>query len=95
MNFKVAPKGPLKTYMTWPVVMALMWTVLVTILFFVDRTAGFIALLFLLLHIGLTIWIWTRSRAKLLDDLITFAAGYGQVQRNLLMDQDEGQISMF
>ena len=86
MNFKVAPKGPLKTYMTWPVVMALMWTVLVIILFLIDRKAGFIALLFLFLHIGLTIWIWTRSRAKLLDDLITFAAGYGQVQKNLLKD---------
>ena len=86
MNFKVAPKGPMKTYMTWPVVLALMWTVLVIILFFIDTTSALVALVFLILHIVITVVIWMRSRAKLLDDLITFAAGYGQVQRNLLKD---------
>jgi len=86
MKFKVTPKGAMKTYMTWPVVLALLWTVLVIILFFVDTKAALAALLFLIAHIVITVVIWMRSRAKLLDDLITFAAGYGQVQRNLLMD---------
>ena len=86
MNFKVAPKGPLKTYMIWPIVMAAMWTALVIALFFVNTPAAIMALVVLIIHIVITALIWTRIRAKLLDDLITFAAGYGQVQRNLLKD---------
>lgn len=86
MNTNIRFSGQLKTYLRWPGLLTILWFVMVIGLFFVDVKAGFLGLFFLVIYAGIVWLLYTRSRALVLHDLITFAANYSQVQKKLLQE---------
>lgn len=86
MNKNVKLNGQLKSYLRWPLLLSILWLFLVVGLFFINIKAGLAGLLCLLIY-GLVVWmLYVRNRSMLLHELITFAANYGQVQKQLLKE---------
>ena len=88
---KIKYKGKLKSYMQWPVVFLVIMAIMNVVVYTVSIRAGFIVSGFLALFVVLSLLLIFRHRPLILNDLISFATQYGQVQKTLL---DEFSILM-
>ena len=78
--------GQLKTYFRWPLFLTILWAVMVIGLFFIDIKAGLLGTLGLLIYGIAAGVLYARNRSMLMHELISFAASYGQVQKQLLKE---------
>jgi len=85
---KIRFKGQINTYLRWPVWLSALMALFTIGMFFVDVRAGFVMLLFLVLYFATVMSLYRRNKAIIVNDLISFATQYGQVQRQLLRDLD-------
>lgn len=77
-------KGEMDISIRWPLVFSAVWLLMTAGLFLIDVKAGFVGLFFLLVYV-LVMWIlYKRSHSAILQEMVDFAAGYGQVQKQLL-----------
>ncbi|MBQ6385435.1 MAG: DHH family phosphoesterase [Lachnospiraceae bacterium] len=84
---RVKIKGQYQNYLRWPLALILLWAVLVLILFLsVSVQAGVLALVFLGLYSVIMILLYTRGGTSLLNEVVGFASGYGQIQKKLLSE---------
>ena len=79
-------KGQLKLYMQLPMVMAILLIAVNIWIFSIDRRAGMVMLIFVIVYIGMIIFLYLYGRAGILKDLVEFAAQYGIVQNTLLKE---------
>ena len=86
MKSKVRFKGQIKTYIMWPVWMTVLVIVFAAAMFFVSTRAGFMALGFAIVYAGVAFFFYYRDRGRVINDLVSFATQYGQVQRQLLKE---------
>ena len=86
MKNEIEFSGHMKSYMRWPWIFTGLWVFLVVALFFVDIRAGFVGIGFLLIYLGVVALISRNVKRNLLHELISFAANYGQVQKELLKE---------
>ena len=70
-------KGQLRLYMQLPMVMAILLIVVNIWIFSIDRRAGMVMFIFVIIYIGMVIFLYMYSRAGILKDLVEFAAQYG------------------
>ncbi len=84
---KLKLTGQLKSYLEWPLALILLWAVLVVVLFLrAGRPAGFIALAFAAAYALITLVIYLRTSPRVMQEMISFATEYGQVQKKMLKD---------
>ncbi len=84
---KIKMSGRLKTYLNWPVVGALIWIVFVIIQFAAaGRAAGVISLIGFFLYLVFAVYLMRKSNAQLMNEMVSFATNYGQIQRKLLQE---------
>lgn len=81
---KVKYKGKLKSYMQWPVVFLVILTVMCVLVFLTSVQAGILVSVFLGLYLILTLVLVLRYKPMILNEMISFATQYGQVQKTLL-----------
>ena len=81
---KIKYKGKLKSYMQWPVVFLVILAIMNVAVYTVSVKAGLVVSGFLALFVVLTLLLIFRHRPLILNDLISFATQYGQVQKTLL-----------
>lgn len=86
MNGKIKIKGQLKLYMQWPVILAVLLILMDICVFRINRRAGAAASGFLAVYLLIVIFLYHHSRAIIMNELISFATQYGQVQRSLLKE---------
>lgn len=86
MKGKIKLKGQLKLYMQWPVILMLLLVVMNAVLYGVSLRAGAIATGFLGIYAAAVVLLYFQNRSMILNELISFATQYGQVQKNLLRD---------
>ena len=79
-------KGQLRLYMQLPMVMAVLLIAVNVWIYGIDRRAGAVMLIFVIVYIGMLIYLYLYSRAGILKDLVEFAAQYGIVQNTLLKE---------
>ena len=79
-------KGQLSVSMRWPLILSVLWLFMTVGLFFIDVKAGLVGLLFLVIYLLLAGFLYKRSQNIMLQEMIQFAAGYGQIQKQLLKD---------
>ena len=79
--------GKLKTYLEWPLTLLLLWAVLVVV-FFVrnERQAALSVLVFAGIYALIALVLYMRSKPYLLNEMISFATEYGQVQKKILQE---------
>ncbi len=78
--------GRLKNYMRWPIIMAVLLMFMDIWICKLDRRAGTVMSVFMLLYIGGTVILYMYSRTLIMKDLVEFAAQYGVVQNTLLKE---------
>ena len=79
--------GRLRTYFMMAIYLGLLLLVLdVVILYFVSLNAGMIVGVFLIIYFAIMIYLLLNYRKILTTELVSFATGYGQVQKNLLYE---------
>lgn len=86
MKDEIKFSGQLKALMHWPWVLAGVWVLMAMVMFMIDVRAGLLGIAFLVVYLGIVAVIYTKSRKNLMTEMISFAASYGQIQKELLKD---------
>ena len=81
---KIKYKGKLKFYMQWPVVFLVILIVMNVLVYMTSIQSGILVSVFLACYLILTLVLMLRYRPMILNELISFATQYGQVQKTLL-----------
>ena len=88
MKKDVRLKGQLKWYLRWPAIVIVLLVILNAWIFRIDRKAGGLMLIFVLIYIVGAGVLFFYSKSVILRDLMDFAAQYGVVQNTLLRELD-------
>lgn len=83
---KIKLRGQLKLYIQWPSVMAVLLVAMNIWVYVIDKRAGTLMVVFVLIYIIMAGSLYLRSKTVLLKDLVEFAAQYGIVQNTLLKE---------
>jgi c-di-AMP phosphodiesterase-like protein len=86
MNKKVKLKGSIKIYMQWPLMLTILIFIMNGVVFAIDRKAGGAMATFTFIYIVFILVLYVRTKNTLMNDLITFATQYGQIQKKLLLE---------
>lgn len=84
MNDKIKLKGQLKRYMQWPVFLMALLILMNVVLYSVNVKAGAVASGFLGVYAAVVVLLYFQNRSIILNELISFATQYGQVQKSLM-----------
>lgn len=84
MKDKIKLKGKLKTYMQWPVVLTLLLIVMNVLIYLVNVKSGVIVTGFVFVYFIIVLAVYSRNKPLILNEMISFATHYGQVQKRLL-----------
>lgn len=86
MDGKIRIKGQLKFYMQWPLILTILLVIMDILVFTVNRRAGALVSIFIAAYILIVVFLYFHSRAVIMNELISFATQYGQVQKKLLKE---------
>ena len=86
MDGKIRIKGQLKFYMQWPLILTILLVIMDILVFTVNRRAGASVSIFIAAYILIVVFLYFHSRAVIMNELISFATQYGQVQKTLLKE---------
>ncbi len=78
------PKGRLKTYIRLPLWLTILFAALAFVVFFLNRTAGILCVIFVAIYFIIVLLVYRRSNHFVLDEMVDFAMRYGTVQGKLL-----------
>lgn len=100
MNTKIKLRGRLRKYIRLAVYLGILLILMIGLLFYIDYRSGFVGLVFVVIYWVTTVSVMFWNKGKLYNDLISFAANYGNVQKQLLYEFEipyaltdkEGQI---
>lgn len=84
MDENIKFKGFLKLYLQWPFWLTVLPAVLTVILFFIDVRAGIAGTVATILYLAAAVILFKKNRQKYMEELISFATQYGQVQKTLM-----------
>lgn len=87
MNKKrIKLKGRLRIYMQTSLYLGLLLLLVDVGIYFLDVRAGFLLTCFLVLYFGMVILLMFYNRPVIINELVSFATQYGQIQKTLLRD---------
>lgn len=84
MSGKIKLKGHLRSYMYWPLFLAVVLLLLDIPMFFWDRKVGIAVTGFLIVYLIIVTVAYHASKPMLIRGLVNFATQYGTVQKKLL-----------
>ncbi|HJD47005.1 MAG TPA: DHH family phosphoesterase [Candidatus Mediterraneibacter norfolkensis] len=83
---KMRLKGQLRMYMHWPLIMAVLLIAMNIWIYVIDKRAGFIMSVFILLYLGIAGGLYFYNRSLILADLIQFSVQYKGIENTLLKE---------
>lgn len=83
---KIKFKGQINAYVKWPLWLSVILVIFNVCMFFVNLKAGLVMLAFLAIYISVALFLYYKNKNLIINDLVSFATRYGQVQRQLLRD---------
>lgn len=86
MNHDIKLKGQLKFYMQWPIILTILLVAMNIWIFKIDKEAGAVMVFFVIVYVGVVLFMYFRSRYIVLSDMVDFAEQYGLVQNVLLKE---------
>ncbi len=81
-------KGRLRTYLKFTIYLGVLLIVVDIAAFFVNRTAGWMLAAFSAIYIGVTLFLYFYNKPLIMNELVSFATEYGQIQKKLLRELD-------
>ena len=79
-------KGQLRMYMSWPLIMTVLLLAMDLWLYMIDKKAGLIMTVFILIYLGIACGLYFYNRSLILADLIQFSAQYKGIENTLLKE---------
>ena len=86
MRNKRKVRGTFRLYLQWPLFLSGLLIVLTAIVGAVSLKAGIIVSVFMLVYIGIALWLYFSRKRGMLEGLISFASAYGK-NSQVLMDE--------
>ncbi len=86
MKKNVKFKGHLKLYMQWPLFLILLLLAMNVAMYALDIKAGILMSIFVCIYIAIAAVLYYYNKQILVNELINFATGYGQIQKKLLQE---------
>ena len=86
MDGKIKISGPLKTYLNWPVALSILVILMNVGVYLINVKAGTVVSFFAAAYVVIAVVLYFQNRPLLINELITFATQYGQIQKNLMKD---------
>ncbi|MCR4739920.1 MAG: DHH family phosphoesterase [Lachnospiraceae bacterium] len=80
--------GQIRSYVQWPLRISVLVIIMMVVMFLIDIRAGIAASVFAAIYIGFAMYLYVRNSTVVLNDFISFATQYGQVQKQLLKELD-------
>ncbi len=86
MKKNVKFKGQLKLYMQWPMFLILLLLAMNVAMYALDIKAGILMSIFVCIYTTIVAVLYYYNKQILVNELINFATGYGQIQKKLLQE---------
>ena len=86
MKKHIKLKGRIKTYLNFTIYLGALLCVVSIAASLADATAGLIVAIFTLFYFAITLSLYYYNKPLIMNELISFATEYGQIQRRLLRD---------
>ncbi len=86
MKKHIKLKGRIKTYLNFTIYLGILLCVVSLAASLADATAGLIVAIFTLFYFAITLSLYYYNKPLIMNELISFATEYGQIQRRLLRD---------
>ena len=88
MKNRIRLKGRIKTYLNFAIYLGILLFAVDMALFMLDFRAGLLTLAFTIFYFVITLMLYFYNKPIIMNELISFATEYGQIQRKLLRDLD-------
>lgn len=86
MKNRIKLKGRIKTYLRFTIYLSLLLCVVDAGMFMIDVRAGALLTGYTLVHLAITLSLYFYNKPLIMNELISFATEYGQIQRKLLRE---------
>lgn len=86
MSNKISFKGQIRIYIEWPIWLSILVVIFAGVMYFFDIKAGIVATIFAVVYVAVVLFLFFGNKKRVINDLISFATSYGQVQRQILRD---------
>lgn len=83
---KVKFKGTLRAYMVWPLFLTILLVLCNIAVYATDIGAGYIMSAGVLIYFVIALILYFKNKHTVVNDMVSFATQYGQVQKQLLRD---------
>ncbi len=83
---KIRIKGILRTYLNASVYLGILLAIINLLIYLLDYRAGLVLSCFVLVYFAITMYLYLRNKSVVLNELVSFATEYGQIQRQLLRE---------
>lgn len=88
MKKRIKLKGRIKTYIQFSIYLGILMIAIDAAMFLIDLRAGALLSGFCVLYFAITLSRYFYNKPIIMNELISFATEYGQIQRKLLRDMD-------
>lgn len=94
MKQKLKIKGRLRTYLQTSLIMGIILAIVNAVIYFIDIRAGLVLTAFLAVYLLVTSILRYQNKSVMMNELVSFATQYGQIQRKLLRDLELPHVLM-
>lgn len=88
MKKRIKLKGRIKTYIQFCVYLGILLAVVDVAMYLIDLRAGVLLTGFTVFYFAITLSLYFYNKPILMNELVSFATEYGQIQRKLLREMD-------
>lgn len=88
MKKRIKLKGRIKTYLQFTIYLGILLCTVDAAMFLIDVRAGILLTCFTVFYFAITLSLYFYNKPVIMNELISFATEYGQIQRKLLRDLD-------
>lgn len=94
MKQKLKIKGRLRTYLQATLILGMILAAVNAAIYFIDIRAGLVLTAFLAVYLLVTCILRYQNKSVMMNELVSFATQYGQIQRKLLRDLELPHVLM-
>lgn len=88
MKKRIKLKGRIKTYIQFSIYLGVLLCAVDVAMFLIDLRAGAFLTAYTVIYFAITLSLYFYNKPLIMNELISFATEYGQIQRKLLRDMD-------
>lgn len=88
MKNRIRLKGKIRTFLQFSVYLGILLSVITVAMFWVNMEAGIILTVYTAIYFTITLSLYFYNKPIIMNELISFATEYGQIQKKLLRELD-------